>query len=584
MKKNFFLLIISLFIISCSSDSGGDSGNDNDGGGNNNGGGNSGSGDSTDPSDYTSTTSPGDTTYYVSFNSGNDENDGKSEDKPFKNLGKINSITFNPGDIIKFKSGESWKGYFKLRGSGSEDKPISIENYSSGNKPIIDGDGYQAAVFIENMEYVNISGLELTNQASHKFTNGSVKLMDQSSRSGLDLRFGLLVLRHGSGNIRNISLSDIKISDIYPTPNNSDNNHQGYGIRFESLNDDNVLNYYNGIQMENLDILNTGHYGIHIVNRMSGAQADYYHRNIVIKNSKFTDNGGSGIVLARCKDVVVENSEFKGSGSGKDSRMWNRGSSLWTYTCNDTVIQNNLFEDVYGPADSYGAHIDWGCERVVIQYNLSKNNYGGFAEILGENIMCGYRYNISIADGGRTNSNTGRSFWVSDYAGSNDRRIGSVDNFIYNNTVFIPSENASNNNAPFDHLQIFIRPNTKETYIYNNLIYISDKAKLKIDTRNDGLLNDWKNNLFFGNLVIDGASDYEHNGTELFSNPLLSNPGGSTANDYKLQSSSPAIGAGFIINGSSDMKNYIQNNGGKDYFGNTVSSDSKPNIGAYNGN
>ena len=76
---------------------------------------------------------------------------------------------------------------------------------------------------------------------------------------------------------------------------------------------------------------------------MSGAQPDYYHRNIVIKDSKFNNTGGSGIVLARCKDVLVENSEFKGSGSGNDSRMWNRGSSLWTYTCNDTVIQNNLF-------------------------------------------------------------------------------------------------------------------------------------------------------------------------------------------------------------------------------------------------
>ena len=424
----------------------------------------------------------------------------------------------------------------------------------------------------------------MTNEASHKNSNGSVKLMNQSSRSGEDERFGLLVLRHGSSNINDIKLDDIKISEIYPTPSNSDNNHQGYGIRFESLNDDSVLNYYDGIEIENLDISNTGHYGIHIVNRMSGAQPDYYHRNIVIKDSKFNNTGGSGIVLARCKDVLVENSEFKGSGSGNDNRMWNRGSSLWTYTCNDTVIQNNLFEDVYGPADSYGAHIDWGCERVVIQYNLSKNNYGGFAEILGENIMCGYRYNISIGDGGRTNSNTGRTFWVSDYAGSNTRRIGSEDNFIYNNTVFIPSQNPANNNAPFDHLEIFIRPNTKETYIYNNLIYISDKAKLKIDTRNDGTMNDWKNNLFFGNLVIDGASDYEHNGTELFTNPLLVNPGGTTANDYKLQSTSPALGTGFIINGSDDVKNYIQNNGGRDYFGNSVSSNSKPNIGAYNGN
>ena len=33
-----------------------------------------------------------------------------------------------------------------------------------------------------------------------------------------------------------------------------------------------------------------------------------------------------------------------------------------------------------------------------------------------------------------------------------------------------------------------------------------------------------------------------------------------------------------------DVKNYIQNNGGRDYFGNSVSSNSKPNIGAYNGN
>ena len=45
-----------------------------------------------------------------------------------------------------------------------------------------------------------------------------------------------------------------------------------------------------------------------------------------------------------------------------------------------------------------------------------------------------------------------------------------------------------------------------------------------------------------------------------------------------------AIGKGILINGSSDIKNYIQNNGGRDYFGNSVSSDSKPNIGAYNGN
>ena len=65
---------------------------------------------------------------------------------------------------------------------------------------------------------------------------------------------------------------------------------------------------------------------------MSPANSEFYHRNITIKNSKFTNTGGSGIVLARCKDVLVEDNHFDGTGSDEDSRMWNRGSGLWTYT------------------------------------------------------------------------------------------------------------------------------------------------------------------------------------------------------------------------------------------------------------
>ena len=96
---------------------------------------------------------------------------------------------------------------------------------------------------------------------------------------------------------------------------------------------------------------------------MSPANSEFYHRNITIKNSKFTNTGGSGIVLARCKDIVVENNHFNGSGSDEDSRMWNRGSGMWTYTCNDALIQENIFENAYGPQDSYGAHIDWGMRK-----------------------------------------------------------------------------------------------------------------------------------------------------------------------------------------------------------------------------
>ena len=583
--KYKLLLISILFIIGCSS--GSSDGGDVVGGGGNNGGGNNGGNTGgntdgeTDPDKYTDSSSSGDTTYYISFSDGDDSKDGKSESNAFKNLGKINSITFAPGDKIKFKTGDTWKGYFKVRGSGSSSSPITIESYGSSSKPIIDGNGYQASLFLENVEYIEVNNLEFKNEASHKKSDNSVKLMSGSSRTGQDERYGILALRFGAGkNINHLKVSNVKISNIYPTPSEQSYNHQGYGMRFESYNDG-ELNYFDGITIDNVDISLTGHYGIHIVNRMSGAQADFYHRNISITNSSFYDTGGSGIVFARSKNILVENSTFKGTGSTKDSRMWERGSGLWFYTCNDAIVQNSTFEDAYGVQDSFGAHIDWGNERVVIQYCLSKNNFGGFVEILGENLDCGYRYNISIGDGTRTGAHNGKIFWVSDFAGSNSRKIGSKNNFIYNNTVFVPSTNPVTN-SPMTP-DILIRENTEDTFVYNNLIYIDSGASLSILTNNDSDLNFFRNNLYFGSVNIDPNTAFQHHSSEIFVDPKLINPGSSDPNDYKLQADSPAIGKGILINGSTNTSNFIQNNGGKDYFGNSVSNSEKPNIGAYNG-
>ena len=52
---------------------------------------------------------------------------------------------------------------------------------------------------------------------------------------------------------------------------------------------------------------------------------------------------------------------------------------------------------------------------------------------------------------------------------------------------------------------------------------------------------------------------------------------------YKIQNNSPAVGNGFLINGSNDTLNYLKHNGGLDYFGNSVSHNYPSNIGAFNG-
>ena len=166
------------------------------------------------------------------------------------------------------------------------------------------------------------------------------------------------------------------------------------------------------------------------------------------------------------------------------------------------------------------------------------------------------------------------------FAGTN-RRVGSKNNFIYNNTVYVPSTNPVTGQAMSPDL--LIRENTEETYVYNNLIYISSGAKMNILTNNDMDLNFFRNNLYFGNVTIDNNTAFEHHSSEIMVDPKLVNPGSEDPNDYKLKSDSPAIGKGILINGSNNSSNFIQNNGGRDYFGNPVSNSEKPNIGAYNG-
>ena len=82
--------------------------------------------------------------------------------------------------------------------------------------PIIDGNGYQASIFLENIENITVSNVELTNEATHRKSDGSNKLMHNSDRTGKDDRFGILVLRFGDGkDISNINIKNVKISNVH---------------------------------------------------------------------------------------------------------------------------------------------------------------------------------------------------------------------------------------------------------------------------------------------------------------------------------------------------------------------------------
>ena len=642
--------------------------------------------------------------YYVSSSQGNDSNNGLSIQSPFKSIEKLNTMQFNAGDTIYFKSGDYWQGMFWIKGSGSYTNPIVIDVYGGNIRPIINGFGYQASILIFNDQHIYINNLELYNSFSHldsigtttisaetpdiflngpnnswtnvytaceigdgnngaqqifsinvtnlppqganyriartvanqnwyfspaqplslgpntitvnsvnfdrtvkfQFSSGAVEFdaislngqnmyggsakkltgfggEENSWGSGKNVRFGIKVVA-STQDLENFSFNNLYIHDIYPTPTLNSNIHKGYGIKLETQSDINsgILNTISNIRLVNTTITQTGHYGFWIKSLGLVGIDSVKNNQIIIENCVFEHTGGSGFVPNKSENVLVQNCIFNHTGSSLDNRMWKRGSGMWPFDCKDVIAQHNKFMNAHGPMDSYGSHIDYGNENVVFQYNYSYNNEGGFAEILGDNINCGYRYNISVNDGYREDPNgipwdkKGKIFWVSNFCGQNPIRCPNVGTFIYNNTIFV--------NDTLNP-EIYFWPNIGDVHVYNNLIVAGQYGEI-IPTLIENDFNELyiSNNLFYDSTRINLDDDLKNNA--IYADPLLFNTVSVGVNNpqlYKTQNNSPAIGNGFLINGSNDSTNYLEHNGGLDYFGNSVSHNSPSNIGAYNG-
>ncbi|MEI8343297.1 MAG: coagulation factor 5/8 type domain-containing protein, partial [Verrucomicrobiota bacterium] len=80
--------------------------------------------------------------YYVDNTGGSDANAGTSAGAAWQTLAKVSATTFQPGDRILFKAGGSWTGRVELKGDGSAGSPIVVNQYGTGNKPLINGGGY----------------------------------------------------------------------------------------------------------------------------------------------------------------------------------------------------------------------------------------------------------------------------------------------------------------------------------------------------------------------------------------------------------------------------------------------------------
>ncbi|MDD5603562.1 MAG: alpha/beta hydrolase-fold protein [Eubacteriales bacterium] len=78
------------------------------------------------------------TAYYVS-NDGDDKNDGKSPDKAWATLNKVNNMALEKGDAVFFERGGLWRGQVKTKAG------VAYSAYGEGEKPRIYGSDENAA-------------------------------------------------------------------------------------------------------------------------------------------------------------------------------------------------------------------------------------------------------------------------------------------------------------------------------------------------------------------------------------------------------------------------------------------------------
>jgi len=280
----------------------------------------------------------------------------------------------------------------------------------------------------------------------------------------------------------------------------------------------------------NCEINNTSHTGLKFTAKGHGIE------NITVLNNRVTETGGPGIQMSGVKNGLVKDNYINGSGSNNDTRKWGRGSCLWTWGTTNVMIENNSFLNANGPGDSAGCHIDFNCSDVVVQYNLSVNNAGGFCEILGNNYNCAYRYNISVNDGYRVKGQNGafqegKTYWLSGYVGNKQKPKGPYNSYFYNNTIYTKKEIAAN---------IAVSNSASGILIANNIFYIEGESQL---VPGDQYVPDKIGNTAIENVVFEN-------------NLYLQNS--SWPKEVLIQDNSPMVGnPGFRNIGGLNIEDYI---------------------------
>jgi hypothetical protein len=481
--------------------------------------------------------------YYVDPTAGSDSNSGRSPEAAWRSLEKINATVFKPGDRILLKSGSAWTGRLHPLGSGTPGKPIVLDRYGRGRRPLIEGGGVSGgAVALEDQQYWSIRNLEVTNHGSAE-----------------PRKIGIQVLNNCAGALSGIEVRGCEIHQVDGVLEQyADGKASGAIVFSVTARDLARPSFWNDIRIEDNTIHDVAREGILLqslwVNKPADPNSNWKglgpytpSTNVYISGNTLERIGGDGIIPWCVKGAVIEHNLVR---QANNNSVKQGHVAIWPYFCEDVVFQFNEVCETRTKYDGMAFDFDNSDRNCIYQYNYSHDNEGGFLNMCCDGNGNGdiARYNISQNDGCIAGS---RVFLV--------HGNGNHNYHIYNNTVYV------HNGDP----QVFEQDGdcNGSSILFTNNLFINNGKGSFITPKGCR----FERNLYSG---AGQAADPE----ALLDDARLvavgtGGMGLDSVGGYRLRADSPAVGAGRLIPRS----------GGRDLWGNPVPAGKAPNVGAYNG-
>ena len=568
------------------------------------------------------------TTYYVDSKGGNDSNDGTSESKAFKTLDKVNGLNLEPGDTVLLKKGSVFEDQalkFTKEDSGTAEAPVKVSTYGEGKRPQINTNGHgqwelnygnpldnqnhkwkgtvSSSILIEDAEYLEIEGLELTNdRESSTDTEKDKKYNDADAMD----RTGVAGVAKDNGTVDHIVLNDLYIHDVTGNVYNKHMTNGGiYFIVAKPTNEGETgIARYNDVQIRNCSLDTVNRWGIAVGYTYQWRQfetgelpdatmAKYGSSNVVIENNYLNHVGGDAITTMyldrpliqynvsenaaeqiNTKDYSKNQPSLDANGNPNGTQGVGAGrvaAGIWPWKCKNAIFQYNECFKTLNAASGNGDGQPWDADYgdgTNYQYNYSHGNTASTIMFCGVNSVNNtFRYNIS----------------QNEDMGPLDPAGNSGNCQVYNNTFYIKEG--------LDTIWSTVHRNNGPVDMENNIFYFAGKTPVTVrdwNPENRGNKT-YSNNLYYNitNLPSDAAAVKVDAGTQVLvdagSGPdsvatdkaarKHENPTEETVFDgYKLAENSPAINKGKVV---VDRNGYTIDH---DFFGHAITA--VPEIGA----